>query len=132
MWKYILVETDDDNEWIPNPKQTGAIGVSVSQEMIDTWLETLAEAKRIVDGDKLVPFWRDFLHTGKLGERGINIRNVLQNPPESLAIVLWIQGTAATPYLERGDITAFANEEFLRRINVVFGSNFFGFAAWFN
>jgi hypothetical protein len=132
MWKHILAETDDENEWIPNPKQTGAMGVAVSQEMIDTWLETLTEAKRIVDGDKLLPFWRDYLQTGEPGERGINIRKVFENPPESLAIVLWIQGTAATSYLERGKITEFADEEFLRRIDDVFGSNFFGFAAWFN
>lgn len=132
MWKHILAETDDENEWIPNPKQTGAIGVAVSQDMIDTWLETLAEAKRIVDGDKLVPFWRDYLLADKPGKRGINILNVFENPPESLAIVLWVQGTAATPYLEQGKITEFADEKFLRRINTVFGANFFGFAAWFN
>lgn len=132
MWKFILAETDDENEWIPNPKQTGAIGVAVSQEMIDTWLATLAEAKRVVAGDRLVPFWRDYLGTGKPGERGINLRKVFENPPESLAIVLWVQGTAATPYLEQGEITEFADEKFLRRINDVFGTNFFGFAAWFN
>ena len=63
----ILAETDDENEWIPNPKQTGAIGVAVSQEMIDTWLATLAEAKRVVAGDKLVPFWRDYLRYRQAG-----------------------------------------------------------------
>ncbi len=132
MWQYILAETDDENEWIPNPQQTGAIGIAVSQEMIDTWLETLMEAKHIVAGDKLVPFWRDYLHTGKPGERGINIRKVFEDPPESLAIVLWIQGTAATPYLEQGEMTELADERFLERIGRVFGSNFVGFAFWFN
>ncbi len=132
MWKFILAETDDDNEWIPNPQQTGAIGVAVSQDMIDTWLATLAEAQRVAAGEKLIPFWRDYLRTGKPGKRGINIRKVFEDPPESSAIVLWIQGTAATRYLEDGEITEFADEKFLRRINNVFGANFVGFAAWFN
>ena len=132
MWEFILAETDDDHEWIPNPRQTGAIGVNVRQEMIDTWLETLAEAKRIAAGEKLVPFWRDYLTSGRPGERGINLRKVFEHPPERMRIVLWVQGTAATPYLEQGEMTQFADEEFLDRIGEVFGSNFFGFAAWFN
>src|SRR5438270_4723429 len=32
MWTFILAETDDDHEWIPNPRQTGVLGVAVSQE----------------------------------------------------------------------------------------------------
>ena len=132
MWTYILAETDDDNEWIPNPRQKGSIGVAVRQEMIDAWLYTLKEAQQILEGKKLVPFWRDYLHDGKLGNRGINIRKIVDNPPKSTAIVLWVQGTAATPYLETGELTEFANRRFMERIGRVFGSNFFGFAAWFN
>ena len=58
MWKFILAETDDDNEWIPNPKQTGVVGVKVTQEMVDAWLETLDEAEQVLKGKKLIPFWR--------------------------------------------------------------------------
>ena len=50
MWKFILAETDDDNEWIPNPKQTGVVGVKVTQEMIDAWRETLDEAEQVLQG----------------------------------------------------------------------------------
>jgi hypothetical protein len=35
MWTFILAETDDDNEWIPNPRQKGVLGVKVTQEMVD-------------------------------------------------------------------------------------------------
>ena len=58
MWKFILAETDDDHEWIPNPKQTGVVGVKVTQEMVDAWLETLDEAEQVLQGKKLIPFWR--------------------------------------------------------------------------
>ncbi len=133
MWEFILAETDDDNEWIPNPRQTGSIDVAVNQEMIDTWLETLEEAKLIVQGKKLLPFWRDYMHkNAKPTDRGINLRKVFEDPPDQFSIVLWIQGTAATPYLEQGELTQLADEKFLERINRVFGSNFFGFAFWFN
>ena len=132
MWTYILAETDDDQEWIPNPRQKGSIDIVVSQEMIDTWLDTLSEAKLVLEGKKLVPFWRDYMLLGKLGDRGVNVRKVFENPPKRVLIVQWFQGTAATPYLETGELTAFADEKFLQRINRVFGSNFVGFAAWFN
>jgi hypothetical protein len=96
MWKYILAETDDDNEWIPNPKQTGVIGVKVTQEMVDIWLETLDEAEQILKGKKLIPFWR-----GKNAERGVNMRRVLTEP-RTFDAIEWVQGTAAQPYLKRG------------------------------
>ncbi|HZY85960.1 MAG TPA: hypothetical protein VFE78_14100, partial [Gemmataceae bacterium] len=75
MWKYILAETDDDNEWVPNPKQTGVLGVKVTQQMVDTWLETLDEAEQVLKGKKLIPFWR-----GKPGGRGVNLRRVFTEP----------------------------------------------------
>ena len=40
---HILKELDDDCEWFPNPLQTGVVGVKVTQEMDDTWRETLNE-----------------------------------------------------------------------------------------
>ena len=48
--------------------------------------------------------------------------------------ILWFQGTAATPYLEKGDLTKFADRRMLERINSAFGGGFrfTGFAFWFN
>src|SRR6185503_8507947 len=100
-WKYILAETDDDNEWIPNPKQTGVVGVKVTQEMIDAWRETLDEAEQVLKGKTLLPFWR-----GK-GERGVNLRRVFLEL-QAIDPIEWVQGTAATPFLEKGPITKFA------------------------
>jgi hypothetical protein len=128
MWKYILAETDDDNEWIPNPKQTGVMGVKVTQEMVDSWLEALDEAELILKGKKLIPFWR-----GKEGERGVNLRRVFTEP-RTFDPIEWVQGTAATPYLEKGPLTKLADPRVGGRLTNAFGGpfQFIGFGFWFN
>jgi len=127
MWTFYGAETDDDREWIPNPTQTGVLRVPVTSEMQKTWLATVDEAELVLDGKRLVPFWR-----GADPQRGINLRRVFLELKE-IDIPLWIQGTAAAPFLENGETTRFANPETLRRINEQFrGSNFIGFAFWFN
>ncbi len=128
MWKFILAETDDDNEWIPNPKQTGVLGVKVTQEMVDVWLETLDEAELILKGKKLIPFWR-----GKDTERGLNLRRIFTEP-RTFDAFDWFQGTAATPYLEKGPLTKLAEPGMRDRLSKAFGgpSGIIGFGFWFN
>lgn len=127
MWKYYQLETDDENEWIPNPKQTGVLQIKVTQEMLDTWLAVLDETGLVLQGKKLIPFWR-----GKPGKQGVNLRRVFTEP-RIIDPFLWVQGTAAAPYLEEGPITDFASPEMLGRINNTFGgANFFTMAFWFN
>jgi len=128
MWKFILAETDDDNVWIPNPKHTGVLGIKVTQEMIDTWLETLDEAEQVLQGKKLIPFWR-----GKEDGRGLNLRRVFTEP-RTFDAFEWAQGTAAVPYLEKGPLTKLADPRMGERLNKAFGgpANVVGFGIWFN
>jgi len=127
MWKHYQTETDDDNEWIPNPRQKGVMRVPVTQERVDTWLTTVNETEKILQGKKLLPFWR-----GTNKNLGVNLRRAFTEP-RAIDPILWVQGTAATPYLEEGPITDFANPRTLTQINRTFGgANFFGFAFWFN
>lgn len=127
MWSHFSSETDDDNEWIPNPKQTGVLGVPITADMVKTWLETVAEAELVLEGKRLIPFWR-----GKQALRGINLKRVFYEPTD-IDIPLWLQGTAATPYLERGPLTKFIEPEMIGRIDNQFGGmNFIGFGIWFN
>ena len=121
-WKFILAETDDDHEWIPNPRQTGVLGVPVRQEMVDGWLEFLDATEALLAGKRLLPFWRGD------PSRGVNLRRVFTEP-RPFDLVLWVQGTAATPYLEKGPLT---KPEVWRRLQRVFGGEFIGFALWFN
>jgi hypothetical protein len=127
MWKHYLAETDDDNEWIPNPKQTGVLRVNVTQDMVDTWQATLDEWQAVLKGERLVPFWRG---TDR-GDRGLNVRRIFTEP-RTIDPILWIQGTAATPYLEQGELTKFADPRLAGQINNTFGGmNVIGFAFWF-
>jgi hypothetical protein len=122
-WDLILKETDDENEWIPSPKQTGVIpNVRVTQEMIGGWKMFLSEAEQILKGEKLVPFWR-----GNQA-RGVNLRKVFMQP-QRFDLALWVQGTGAAPYLEQGTLT---DPVVWNRLLRVFEGEFIGFAFWFN
>ncbi|HEY9754684.1 MAG TPA: hypothetical protein V6C97_05970 [Oculatellaceae cyanobacterium] len=122
-WASIMAETDDDHEWLPNPKQTGVIpGAVVTQPMIDSWLAMMDQAGKILDGELLIPFWR-----GEAGT-GVNLRKAFLEPT-NFDLVLWVQGPAVAPYLERG---ALAKSEPWLRLPREFGSQLPGFALWFN
>ncbi len=122
-WKWIMAETDDDHEWLPNPKQTGVIpNVRVTQEMVDTWTEIMNEIDKLLSAKLLVPFWRGD------DDSGVNVRKVFLEP-RTLDLILWVQGSAAAPYLQKGDLT---DHKIWGRLRDVFGHNFPGFALWFN
>ena len=123
-WKFILAETDDNLEWVPNPKQGSVVpNVRVTAEMVEGWTGFLDEFEAVLQGKKLAPSWR-----GKQPKRGINVRRVLIEP-RTLDLVLWVQGAAAAPYLEAGEVSLV---ETWNRFNRSFGGNFIGFALWFN
>jgi hypothetical protein len=121
-WESILAETDSDREWIPSPNQESVIPVQVSEEMVEAWQVFLDEADALLAGRKLVPHWR--IRDG----RGVNLRRVFAEPT-TLDAVLWVQGSAATPYLETGELT---QPEVWWQFQEVFRGNFIGFAIWFN
>lgn len=127
MWTHYGAETDDDHEWIPNPKQTGVVGMRITEEMVKTWLDVLTETEQVLAGKKLVPFWRG------TEKRGFNLRRVFTEP-RTFDLILWVQGTAVTPYLEEGPVTEFADPRMLDRLGRTFGGPgfFFGFAFWVN
>lgn len=131
-WSRILAETDDDREWIPNPKQRSVIaGARVEPDMVKGWHAFLDEAESVLDGHKLLPFWRPFPRGGDvdLSKRpGVNLRRVFEEP-RKFDIVLWITGTGATPYLEKGENV---DLEVMERMGRTFRGNFIGFAIWFN
>ena len=121
-WKSILAETDSDREWIPNPKQLSVIPqVRVTDEMVKSWLKSLDEISTILDGKKNIPFWRD-------DKLSIDFARIFTEP-RGFDLVSWVQGTAATPYLEKGTVTD--NRVWEDMLNA-FGSNLFGFVVWFN
>jgi hypothetical protein len=119
-WRRILAETDDADEWLPSPRQSGALGLAVTQEQIDGWMLFLGEFEALLKGEKLLPHWRF--------EQGINLRRMFLEPT-TFDIVLLIQGFGALPYLEDEELTT---GDTWRRIALIFGGDFFRYALWFN
>jgi hypothetical protein len=119
----IRAETDDNREWIPSPKQQNLAFPQgrITAEMVDGWHAVLEEWEAILQGKKLVPFWRG-------GDRGVNVRRVFHEPT-TFDLVLWVQGSAAAPYLEDGEQTS---PDFWRDVQQGFQGQFFWFAIWVN
>lgn len=123
-WKAILAETDDDAEWVPSPKQKNAAipGAVITDGMVQGWHAVLDELEAVLTGAKRVPFWRGD------DDVGVNVRRAFFEPTD-FDLVMWIQGGAALPYLEKGEQT---DPEFWTRLVREFRGQFFWFALWVN
>jgi len=122
-WKLILAETDDDHEWIPGPTQKSVIpNLAFNPEQVAGWQKFLDEAEAILQGKKLVPFWRRGF------KEGVNLRRVFLEP-RPFDLVLWLQGASAFPYLETGEQTS---PETWRQFQQLFRGEFVGVVAWVN
>lgn len=122
-WELIEAETDNDHEWIPGPNQASVVeGVAINKERLAAWRKFLSEAEDVLNGKKLIPFWR-----GSSG-KGLNLRRAFTEP-KHFDLVLWVQGSDAVPYLEEGELTSPQTwMEFQR----VFQGRFIGMAIWIN
>ncbi|MFN5706669.1 MAG: hypothetical protein ACK48X_01310 [Planctomycetota bacterium] len=138
-WERVLAETDDRNEWIPNPQQTSVLGVAVPREIITGWSKVLDEFEQLLQGKKLIPYWRQYSNqlfgfglepADQIPEqgKGLNLRRIFFEPQE-LDLILWLQGTGVEVYLEEGPLST---PEACNRLTLVFEGLFFGFAVWFN
>jgi len=125
-WEAILAETDDDREWIPAPTQASVLGdnLVVDQARLDAWMQFLDEFDAIFAGEKLIPFWRG----DKTKPIGVNLAKIFQQP-QTFDLILWVQGSAATPYLEEGVLTT---PEFWRQLTRAFRGDFMSFAVIVN
>ena len=135
-WVLIQAETDNDREWLPNPKQTGILRIPVTRELIDGWHAVLAEMEDLLEGRKLIPFWRDYLGSNRPDAnddfptegRGVNLKRFFAEPRE-FDLILIIQGSGVLPYVEHGPLS---QPETWNDLSGVFRGQFFGFAVWFN
>jgi hypothetical protein len=125
-WDVAERETDDDFEWLPNPKQTAAIRIQTTPEMIAAWRDAMREGQAVLEGRKLyrIPDW--------FGEKlpkdhGVNVRRYFDNPPERLQVLAWPR--AVEPYVEKGELY---NEAVFARLDEVFRGQTIQFSFWFN
>lgn len=96
-WARVAAETDNAAEWLPNDKQTSALGISLPEGIGTRWLAVLTDTESILKGDLLVPYWR----VG--GTAGLNVGRMFTEPAP-IDLAGWVQGWAALPYLEQGSI----------------------------
>jgi len=127
-WSRVEVETDNDREWIPNANQTSAFGVNVSSEMALRWQDVLTDVDDILQGRKLVPFWRVDNPRDATTGYGLNFKKIFMDPPD-MDIVLLIHGGSLAPYIERGEL---ANMQAWGEFQRLTGRQTGMFALWFN
>ncbi len=98
-WTRVARETDNDREWLPNATQVSVLGIAVPPEAGPLWLAVLDEMEAVLNGQKLIPFWR----AGP--PAGINLAKVFADP-RPMDLAGWIQGWAVVPYLEAGSLAS--------------------------
>lgn len=54
-WQMVEAETDDDNEWIPNARQSGALPVEFDPRLVEAWKGVLDDAEAVLNGRLLLP-----------------------------------------------------------------------------
>lgn len=98
-WQRVRIEDDDNREWIPNDAQAQALGLRVPPGTGERWLAVLDDAEALLNGDKLIPFWR--MRAGA----GLNLRRMLEDPvPVDLAE--WAHGIGLLRFAEEGEVIA--------------------------
>jgi hypothetical protein len=94
-WALVEAETDNDREWVPNDRQTSALGLPMPPGTGERWQAVLADGEKILKGELLIPFWRFG------GEAGIDVKAMFDNPPV-FDIITMVQGEAFLPYAKKG------------------------------
>ncbi|HEX3871898.1 MAG TPA: hypothetical protein VHV77_15745, partial [Pirellulales bacterium] len=125
-WKHIRAETDDENEWLPNPKQTGVLRMPVRDEMIDTWLAMMDELEALFDGKKT--FIKTFLLDKN--HQGLDFKVLFDDPPERFVFKeKFPQNLPDKYWSDMPDV----NIQAIFAVIQVFGQpTAVGYAAWFN
>lgn len=94
-WSLVEAETDNAQEWVPNDRQTSALGLPMPPGTGARWQAVLADAEAILNGTLLIPHWR-------MGaEAGIDVKAMFMNPPP-VDIITWAQGEGLLPYARKG------------------------------
>jgi hypothetical protein len=125
-WRHIRAETDDDYEWLPNPKQKGVLGLPVRDEMIDAWLAMMGEFEALLNGQRTMP--KDW-GLGKNG-KGLNLKVLFDDPPEKFVLDGNFPQNLPDRYFSSGQAVDIG---VLFRVFQLFGNTTgVAYAAWFN
>lgn len=121
-WAAVESESDNTAEWLPNDRQTSALGLTLPSGTGTTWLSVLDDGEALLKGEKLIPYWR-------LGDgAGVNLSRMFTDPAP-IDVKDWIQGTGALPYLEKGDTVS---PESWRQFEAMMGGDAMLMSLWLN
>ena len=95
-WTRVGAETDNTSEWIPNARQTSALGIELPADTEAVWLGVLDDAEALLLGEKLIPHWR------MGGGAGINLYKLLEDPVP-VDIAEWLHGMGLLRFAEPGE-----------------------------
>ncbi|MCE1229895.1 MAG: hypothetical protein LWX11_10470, partial [Firmicutes bacterium] len=124
-WQRIQAETDDDREWLPSPRQTGVLGVPVSRDMIEAWLDMIGELEKLLEGRTVI----SLKSQGDEVQRGFDLKKFLEHPPSAVNLDRWFRKGPDAAYFRTAPA---ADSRKLNRALQVFAGNFMGMALWFN
>jgi hypothetical protein len=121
-WTAVETESDDTAEWLPNARQTSALGLTLPPEHRGHMARRAGRWRGAAQRRKLIPYWR-------LGDgAGVNLARMFTDPAP-IDVKDWIQGTGALPYLEQGaPVTA----ESWSRFEAMMGGNAMLMSVWLN
>jgi hypothetical protein len=129
-WSFIRSETDNDHEWLPNPKQTGVLRMPVTDEMIDAWLEMMAEFESLYDGKKAFP--KEIVQfISPQTNRGLNFKAFLDNPPDEINWKRVRDEGIRERYLDES-LPPVDIMKIVRVFSIFQNTLAVGYAAWFN
>jgi hypothetical protein len=133
-WEHIRKETDDDYEWLPNPKQTDRLGLPLTDERIDRWLAMMAQWEGLLKGERVVPSSLiRFVHGDHPDGKGLNLKKLLDDPPVDLFNEQRIRKNGIdAKYLEPEKGKEFSIDAVLAVIAMFDGPFGFAYAARFN
>ncbi len=101
-WAEVVLETDNEKEWLPNVTQMSAMGIALPPGTGPMWLGVLSDFEALLKGEKLVPYWRI------TGPAGVDVGQMFTDP-RPIDLIAWVQGEGAVPYLKQGDLISPAN-----------------------
>jgi hypothetical protein len=131
-WMYIRIENDDDQEWLPNSKQKGVIGLPVSDEMIDAWLGMVDEVHGLCDGKRVVPNWvLQFLSSKVPPKAQFDMKVFFEDPPELIDVDRMQKEGFKPKYLVYNG-TSLDVSKFIRVSQVFQNTLGVGYSVWFN
>ncbi|MFN3938191.1 MAG: hypothetical protein ACK4KW_11510 [Gemmobacter sp.] len=94
-WDAVAAESDDEAEWIPNDRQTAALGFRLPPGTGPRWLAVLDEAEGLLTGRLLMPHWRYG------AEAGVNLARLFDDPAP-VDPMGWFQGHGLLRWAEKG------------------------------